>query len=208
MDLIDLFREKYREKLAEENLSYFNKYQLPNYSTEKIMPVGDLNSEIIIVRDVAPYLTDKAHNESQEDTLNNLIKVLEGYGIRHYYILPSSPFLPMADFGKKLEFRPPNLREQATSRNLLWKCIENTNIKHILLYGNVSTNLFTESNVLDEHGKSFNFFNRLFFPVYSLDYIKDLKSRKINTDYQQEEFKADIKNFVQSFFGYQELEKY
>lgn len=201
MALIDLFREKYCEKLAEENILYFNEFELPSYAEQKIMPVGNLNAEVMIIRDVMPYLSDKAHEKSDNDMLNKLLKMLNAYGISSYYILPSTPFLPMADFGKKLEFRPPNIKEQTSSKELLWKCIENTNIKHILLYGNVSTNAMTGSRILEEHGKIFNICNRIFMPIYSLDYIKDLKDRKINIDYQQEEFKTDVAKFVELVKG-------
>ena len=61
----------------------------------------------------------------------------------------------------------------------------------------------TGSRILEEHGKVFNICNRIFMPIYSLDYIKDLKDRKINIDYQQEEFKADVAKFVELVKGEQ-----
>ena len=86
------------------------------------------------------------------------------------------PYTPFVTIGDKIKYRAPNLEEQEVARQYLYELIDCVNPKLIILFGNISLHMFKEdSTILKDRGTAFICMGHLFFPMYSVNYIKKLE---------------------------------
>ena len=106
-----------------------------------------------------------------------MFKVLnKNIPIKGNTVIDCLPYTPFVTIGDKIKYRAPNLEEQKIARQYLYELIDCVNPKLIILFGNISLHMFKEdSTILKDRGTAFTNMGHLFFPMYSVNYIKKLE---------------------------------
>lgn len=178
MSLLNEARSKHAERIWNEYLENYKQYPVPEYVTQDLLlPINselEKRSDIIIIKDPYPgskTVFDKNH------VYTTVFKVLnKTIPIKGNTVIDCLPYTPFVKIGDKIKYRAPNLKEQEVARKYLYDLIDCVNPKMILLFGNISLHMFKEdNNILKDHGVAFNSMGHLFFPFYSVNYIKKLE---------------------------------
>lgn len=178
MSLLNEARSKHAERIWNEYLENYKQYPLPEYVTQDLLlPINsepEKRSDIIIIKD--PYPSSKTVFD-KDHVYATVFKVLnKTIPIKGNTVIDCLPYTPFVKIGDKIKYRAPNLKEQEVARKYLYDLIDCVNPKIILLFGNISLHMFKEdNNILKDHGVAFNSMGHLFFPFYSVNYIKKLE---------------------------------
>lgn len=178
MSLLNEARSKHAERIWNEYLENYKQYPLPEYVTQDLLlPINskpEKRSDIIIIKD--PYPGSKTVFD-KDHVYDTVFKVLnKTIPIKGNTVIDCLPYTPFVKIGDKIKYRAPNLKEQEVARKYLYDLIDCVNPKMILLFGNISLHMFKEdNNILKDHGVAFNSMGHLFFPFYSVNYIKKLE---------------------------------
>lgn len=178
MSLLNEARSKHAERIWNEYLENYKQYPLPEYVTQDLLlPINselEKRSDIIIIKD--PYPGSKTVF-GKDHVYATVFKVLnKTIPIKGNTVIDCLPYTPFVKIGDKIKYRAPNLKEQEVARKYLYDLIDCVNPKMILLFGNISLHMFKEdNNILKDHGVAFNSMGHLFFPFYSVNYIKKLE---------------------------------
>ena len=178
MSLLNEARSKHAERIWNEYLENYKKYPAPEYvKQDLLLPINsepEKRSDIIIIKDPYPEsisVFDKDH------VYASVFKVLnKNIPIKGNTVIDCLPYTPFVMIGDKIKYRAPNLKEQEVARRYLYELIDCVNPKLIILFGNISLHMFKEdSTILKDRGTAFTNMGHLFFPMYSVNYIKKLE---------------------------------
>ena len=166
MTLLNEARSKHAERIWNEYLENYKQYPMPEYvKQDLLLPINsepEKRSDILIIKDPYPESTSVFGKDHIPIKGNTVIDCL--------------PYTPFVTIGDKIKYRAPNLEEQKIARQYLYELIDCVNPKLIILFGNISLHMFKEdSTILKDRGTAFTNMGHLFFPMYSVNYVKKLE---------------------------------
>ena len=116
------------------------------------------------------------------------------------------PFVTKTEIGKKTIYRAPSVEEIEASSAYLEYAITALRPTVIIPIGNVAVNLFQKTNIEDIHGKKIRIRNSVGFPIYSPEFLRQLRgSEKTDVFSSYEDcFYQDLENISEYLYGIRE----
>lgn len=116
------------------------------------------------------------------------------------------PFVTKTEIGKKTIYRAPSVEEIEASSAYLEYAITALRPTVIIPIGNVAVNLFQKTNIEDIHGKKIRIRNSVGFPIYSPEFLRQLRgSEKADVFSSYEDcFYQDLENISEYLYGIRE----